>query len=81
MYGVALTSPESNWMTRITMQDDNWDTKYIYTIYFVCTTMLTVGYGDILPTNKAEILTIMMIEALGTFLFQLRNGIIWVHSQ
>lgn len=31
--------------------------------------MFTVGYGDILPTNKAEIITIMCIEALGNFLF------------
>jgi hypothetical protein len=48
-------------MTRISMEDTNWDTRYIYTLYFACTTMLTVGYGDILPTNKAEIITIMVI--------------------
>ena len=61
LYAIALTSPESNWMTRINMEDNEWDTKYIYTVYFACTTMFTVGYGDIIPTNKAEIITIMLI--------------------
>lgn len=52
LYGVAMTSPEDNWMARIQMEDNLWSTKYIYTLYFACTTMFTVGYGDILPTNK-----------------------------
>lgn len=56
-----MTSPDSNWMTRLTMEDNLWQTKYIYTLYFACTTMFTVGYGDILPTNKVEIITIMFI--------------------
>ncbi len=47
-----MSSPESNWLTRLELQDNSWDTKYIYTLYFACTTMFTVGYGDILPTNK-----------------------------
>jgi len=28
-----------------------WFDKYIYSIYFSSTTMLTVGYGDLLPAN------------------------------
>jgi len=78
---VALTSPDQNWMTRINVDGASWDTKYIYTLYFACTTMFTVGYGDILPTNKTEMMTIMFIEALGNFLFLFRNGFIWLYCQ
>lgn len=39
--------------------------KYIYSLYFVLTTMLTVGYGDISPVNISEIIVIMIIQIIG----------------
>lgn len=39
--------------------------KYIYSLYFVLTTMLTVGYGDISPVNIAEIIVIMVVQIIG----------------
>jgi NADH:ubiquinone oxidoreductase subunit 2 (subunit N) len=68
-------------MTRISVNEASWDTKYIYTLYFACTTMFTVGYGDILPTNKTEMITIMFIEALGKLLFLFRNGFIRLYCK
>lgn len=42
--------------------------KYIYSMYWSITTMVTVGYGDITPTNLPEVIVVMVIEILGTAL-------------
>lgn len=56
-------------MTRIGIEHTNWVTKYIYALYFSCTTLLTVGYGDVSPTNVAEILTILLTQLIGIATF------------
>lgn len=56
-------------MTKIKFEDETWYTKYIYSLYFSCTTLLTVGYGDISPTNVAEILTILVAQFFGIATF------------
>lgn len=56
-------------MTRIVMEDHQWITKYIYALYFSSTTLLTVGYGDITPTNVTEILTILLTQLIGIAAF------------
>lgn len=43
--------------------------KYIYSLYFSCTTLLTVGYGDLSPTNITEILTILLTQLIGIATF------------
>jgi hypothetical protein len=39
---------ENTWMEKanISSQKMHWFTKYLYALYFVVTTMITVGYGD-----------------------------------
>lgn len=56
-------------MTNIDLEDDTWITKYIYSLYFSCTTLLTVGYGDISPKNTAEILMILLTQLIGIATF------------
>ena len=41
--------------------------KYVYSIYFLATTMITVGYGDITPQNEIEcsfVVTTMIITGM-----------------
>ena len=44
-------------------------TQYIYSMYFIVTTMVTVGYGDISPTNNSEIVysIFLMLVTCGVF--------------
>jgi hypothetical protein len=38
-------------MTKVGIASRSWGEKYVYSLYFSSTTLLTVGYGDLAPTN------------------------------
>lgn len=44
-------------------------TKYITSIYWVFTTLSTLGYGDFYPTNNEEYLFTILVEFMGVFIF------------
>lgn len=44
---------------------NNWIGDYIEAFYFACTTMLTVGFGDIRPTNLLEVFCILIVQLVG----------------
>ena len=39
--------------------------KYLYSMYWACVTMMTVGYGDIAPQNEVEMIVCMIAVVLG----------------
>lgn len=47
----------------------NWGYKYLFSLYFACSTMFTVGYGDITPENTLEITTILVVQIVGKLYF------------
>ncbi|KAL4482560.1 hypothetical protein ABPG72_005803 [Tetrahymena utriculariae] len=58
-----------NWMKKIDIQDSSWQDKYLFSIYYSITTMITVGYGDITPQSNTEILMAIIYMLLSSVIF------------
>jgi hypothetical protein len=43
-----------NWINMRIGEEESWQVKYIYSMYYILMTMTTVGYGDITPNNPIE---------------------------
>ncbi|KAL4503088.1 hypothetical protein ABPG72_014317 [Tetrahymena utriculariae] len=48
------SNPQS-WIDLMLLTNSSWIVQYIYSYYFITVTMITVGYGDIRPTNIIEV--------------------------
>ena len=40
---------KNSWLISKEIVDEDWDSRYISSLYFSTITTLTVGYGDIVP--------------------------------
>jgi hyperpolarization activated cyclic nucleotide-gated potassium channel 2 len=59
------------WLSAIGIYDAPWQFRYLTSIYWATTTMITIGYGDITPTTKGEKLFAIsvMLFACAVFAF------------
>jgi hypothetical protein len=69
LYLAAQTNPHKNWTLSIDEFYNAWHYSYIYSLYFACSTMFTVGYGDVTPKNMWEIITILVVQVVGRYFF------------
>ena len=53
MYAATRYDPQHNWLTPLDIDKADALTVYNYAFYFTVTTIMTVGYGDIIPKNRA----------------------------
>ena len=70
---------EATWITKNALGEQEMWIKYLYSYYYVCVTMNTVGYGDITPQNPIEVLfsSVFIYVACGVFAYSLNSiGII-----
>lgn len=64
---------EYSWIQVFKLFNSSWQDQYISALYFAVYTMVTVGYGDLYPTNIAErgVCIVLMILACGVFAYSL----------
>jgi hypothetical protein len=48
---IYINHGERTWVESINIDDKEWIIKYIYSVYWAITTIVTVGYGDLTPQN------------------------------
>lgn len=59
---ISELDPVNNWVLRANLQDRPWFEQYIWAYYWAITTMLSIGYGDIVVSSYKEAICMIFIE-------------------
>ncbi|CAD8183738.1 unnamed protein product [Paramecium octaurelia] len=67
--------PSYNWLTIYGIYDQPWQVRYINSLYWAVTTMITVGYGDLSPQTPLERFfgVFFLLIACGVFSFTMNT--------
>lgn len=65
----------NTWLHALEIQNEQWEIKYINSLYYSIVTMVTVGYGDISPHNTIEkgFSIVIIMVACGFFAYALNS--------
>ncbi|EGR30305.1 cation channel family protein, putative [Ichthyophthirius multifiliis] len=68
---IAVDECVQSWIIKQQYENKVWQEQYLLAIYFSTVTMITVGYGDVLPTNAKEYILciITMLISCGVFAY------------
>jgi hypothetical protein len=61
--------PDRSWLTEFDLVAKPKAIQYFHTLYYMTTSFLTIGYGDLHPTTFAEICVALVSLALGVFFY------------
>lgn len=72
---ISYDATQTTWLHQYNMINESLQTRYISSFYYSIVTIVTVGYGDILPQNSAERVfsSFLILLGCGTFGYCLSN--------
>jgi len=73
-YSIGDNDKGPTWVKAHVEQNADRTERYMYSLYFTLTTMTTVGYGDITPTNYSEVCFASILLLVATVVFAALMG-------
>ena len=61
--------PGKSWLIETGIVEKPMIIQYFHTVYYITTTILTIGYGDLHPYSFPEICVVICVEAVGVFFY------------
>jgi hyperpolarization activated cyclic nucleotide-gated potassium channel 2 len=61
--------PHHSWLIESKIMSKPKAIQYFHTLYYILTTILTIGYGDLHPYTFPEVCVVIAIEAIGVFFY------------
>ena len=76
MYEINILKRTNTWIHAQNLLEADVYERYIYSIYYIAATMISVGYGDVTPKNSTEcILSVCIMFLSGMFYAYSLNSI------
>ncbi|CAD8072120.1 unnamed protein product [Paramecium primaurelia] len=71
----TIENEKNSWILEKNLQNDTKQVRYIFSYYWAIVTMITVGYGDIIPQNHVEAFSciFLMLLSCAVFTFSLNS--------
>ncbi|CAD8197993.1 unnamed protein product [Paramecium pentaurelia] len=76
VWNLFIDGEDSNWAAKYQIKNEDWTVKYMTSIYYSMTTMITVGYGDVHAYSYQEMIYAIFLMLLASAVFGYTTNIV-----